>query len=327
MPKAKKAPTDMIKAVAILVGMFLVSVLVLILTPIVVGLSEKRILASSPVSSENQNKILGLYSDKKLINKITSTNIAAPVFSATGVIAIDFETGQILLEKNIHQKLSPASTTKIMTALIASEHYQPADLLTVNPIDNVGGSNMGLNVGEKLTFRSLLYGMMLNSGNDAAFTIASNYPGGLPAFINAMNSKSSELGLHDSHFDNPAGFDSDTHLSSAFDLAMIAREAIKKPQLQRVVSTKETFVSSWTESTSSGQKHFLKNINELLEDDTILGIKTGFTEKAGENFVGLVDRSGHKVVTVILNSNDRFGETKKLMDWVYSNYKWIQVFE
>ena len=307
-----------------LLAIFGLTTLGLVAFPKLIRLTERDLIAVTAYGA-NQSQLTAdiLGETRQLKLQITDQKIPAPVFQSQSVLAMDVETGQILFEENIHERLAPASTTKIMTGIIATNYFRPADVLTVYPIDNVGGSNMGLKIGEKLSFRSLLYGMLLNSGNDAAFTIASNFPGGLPAFVAAMNSKVSEMKLADTHFDNPAGFDSDNHFSSAYDLAIIAKLAVENPQLAKVVATKETFVSAWDKS----YLHSLKNLNELLSADGVLGIKTGSTEKAGENFVGLVERSEHKVITVVLNSRDRFGETKRLMDWVYANYKWEKIYQ
>lgn len=251
-------------------------------------------------------------------------SIAPPQFSATAVLAMDLDTEQIFFQKNIHQRLSPASTTKIMTALVSVEYFKPSDVLVVFPEALVGGSTMGLSLYEKLPYRSLLYGMLLNSGNDAAFTIAANYPGGTDAFIKQMNSKVAEMGLNNTHFQNPAGFDGENHYSSAWDLARIAIKSVDNYQLARVVGTKETYVSSSADASRSGVKksHYLKNLNKLLSEEGVIGIKTGYTERAGENLVTLVSRDNHKVLTVVLNSQDRFGETKALIDWIYQNFSW-----
>lgn len=250
--------------------------------------------------------------------EIVSSNIEAPKISAVAVLAFDFEMEQLLFQKNIHQRLALASTTKIMTAIIASEHFTSADVLTVPNEAIVGGSSMELSGGERLTFRSLLYGMMLNSGNDAAFTIAMNYPGGYDAFVAKMNERVLEMGLKDTHFDNPAGFDSPTNYSSAYDLLQIGIAATTNVKLGKVFSTKETSVTSIDKT----QTHILKNLNKLLNQYGVSGIKTGTTEKAGESFVGLVEKNGHTILTVMLNSNDRFGETKELIDWIFANYSW-----
>lgn len=304
------------------IGIFLLCLSLLIFTPKAVDLTETQILTSFNQPWEKPKYLIpeAVGAERKPVTEIIDKQIAPPQFSAGAVLAQDLETGKILYAKNINQRLSPASTTKIMTALVAEDYFQPDDVLTVSSASAVGGSSMDLHVGEKLTFRSLLYGMMLNSGNDAAFTIAVNYPGGLGAFVEKMNEKVTSLGLSNTHFQNPAGFDAVGHYSSAYDLAKIATLVTKSPTLSRVVSTKETSITSVDQNKS----HYLKNLNQLLGENGVIGIKTGFTELAGENLVGLVERDGHKVLTVVLSSNDRFGETKNLMDWIYNNYSWTQ---
>ena len=257
-----------------------------------------------------------------------------PIFSAWASIAVDYDTGQILYQNNIHVRHAPASTTKLMTAVVAEDYYQTSQMLTVPHQANVGGSVMGLTPGEKLTYRSLLYGMLLDSGNDAAYTLAWDYPGGLDVFVSKMNLKAQELGLADTNFENPAGFDMPNHYSSAFDLAQIAKIAAQDPQIARVVATKDTAVTLFLspqqatgEATPSGQVSKtlpLHNLNQLLNEPGVIGMKTGTTENAGENLVGMVDRNGHKVITVMLGSKNRFVETKQLIDWIYSNYSWAK---
>lgn len=281
-------------------------------------------LVESKVTSENlpgdSIKAEGLVLSEKQVPKVelVSANIPQPLVSAVAVLAYDMATGRVLYEKNIHSKLAPASTTKIMTAIVASEHFNSGDLLTVPAEALVGGSTMGLSAYERLTFRSLLYGMMLNSGNDAAYTLAYNYPGGYEAFITKMNSKAAELGAKDTHFNNPAGFDSPTHYSSAYDLLLIGKESVKNARLGKVFSTKETSVTSFDKN----QIHVLKNLNKLLNEEGVVGIKTGTTEMAGESLVGLIERENRTILTVMLNSQDRFGETKSLLDWIFKNYSW-----
>lgn len=300
------------------------SSVILIGAPKVVEIAQANInfLGNQPLPPQPQPKdnVAGIAT--RSVIEIISANILPPHFSSSAVLALDFESDEVLFNKNIHTRLSPASTTKIMTALVAEQHFKPGDILTVVPQSLVEGSRMGVGVGERLSFRSLLYGMLLNSGNDAAYTIALNYPGGFDSFIAKMNEKAVELGLTNTHFKNPAGFDDPQHYSSAFDLAEIAKAAMASPQIARVVSTKDTQILSIDKSKS----HNLRNLNQLLSEEGVIGIKTGFTEIAGENFVGLVDRNGHKILTVVLASRDRFGETKRLIDWVYSNFTWRQSF-
>ena len=313
-----------IKFSVYLVILFISVICTLISLPEAVSHAKERMLVSAQSSGEN---VAGVSVQSPTQTVVIDKQLKRPEFGAGAVIAVDLQTNKILYDKNIHNRMAPASTTKIMTALVSSQHFAPGDSLYVVPSAMVGGSTMGLSVGEKLTFRSLLYGMLLNSGNDAAYTIAANYPGGMPAFIAQMNKKVEQLNLNDTHFDNPAGFDYPTHFSSAYDLAIIAQQAILDPQLARVVSTKDTFVSDLEEGATSAAKlrtHYLRNLNKLLAEDGVIGIKTGTTEKAGESFVGLVERGGNRVLTVVLNSPDRFTETKNLMDWVYQNYSWTQ---
>lgn len=311
------------------------SVLSLVIFTVIFSSSNKALdlVETKIVSASNsyERTAVGVDSEKTLVTKVIDKGVEkAPEFSAGGVLALDLSTQQILFQKNMHKRLSPASTTKIMAAIVASEHFKQADELVVYPEALVGGSTMGLVAYEKLSFRSLLYGMLLNSGNDAAYTIAMNYPGGYSAFIDRMNKKASEMGLVNTHFDNPAGFDSPNHYSSAYDLSKIAAEASRNYQLARIVATKETSVSSLNSFDASGsakKRHALRNLNKLLSETGVLGFKTGFTEIAGENLVGLVERDGRRVLTVVLNSQNRFGETKNLMDWVYKNFSWESKWE
>ncbi len=324
MSSSKKKDFKVFKIGLISLGVFLLASVFLLSSTKAVDLAESKIIFSSNstkvFSVVNSNEIAGI--EKKPQIEIVDSKIPSPKFTATAVLATDISSGDILFQKNIHQRLAPASTTKIMTAIVASEYYKSGDILYIPQTAMVGGSSMGLTAGESLTFRSLLYGMLLNSGNDAAYTLALDYPGGLEAFVGAMNKKASDLGLQDTHFQNPAGFDSDNHYSSAYDLSQIAQEAIKNPIISKIVSTKETQVSSFDKT----KVHPLKNLNKLLALSGVIGIKTGTTEKAGESLVALVQRDKHEILTVMLNSEDRFDETKSLIDWVYNNFSWKQNF-
>ncbi|MBI2330104.1 D-alanyl-D-alanine carboxypeptidase [Candidatus Daviesbacteria bacterium] len=251
-----------------------------------------------------------------------SRNLPMPTIGARAVLIKDLATGTILFEKDSNIPVPIASITKIMTALVASEYFKQNSVLTVGNSATVAGSRVGLARGEDLTFRSLLYGMLLNSGNDAAFTVGENYPGGVLGFVSAMNKKALSLGLKNTHFDNPAGFDSVKHYSSAADLAEVTEEALKNPQLSKIFATKETNIVSLDKKYT----HQLLNLNKLLSDvKGVLGVKTGTTEEAKQNLVTLVKRDEHRVLLVLLGSNNRFSETTKLIDWTYSNFEWPQI--
>lgn len=295
-------------------GLILFAVIITSLAPFLVSSLGTK-LVSSQIPSNN-SQVAGI---QKYNIPPVGKNLPVPEFSARSVLIKDLITDTMLYQKSANVPMAIASTTKIMTALVASEYYQPNSVLTVGESAVTPGSKVGLNFGENLTFRSLLYGMLLSSGNDAAFTLAENYPGKTLGFVSAMNKKALELGLRSTRFDNPAGFDSPNHYSSAEDLAKITEEALKDSQLARIFATKETNIVSVNKKFT----HQLFNLNKLLSQvQGVLGVKTGTTEEAKESLVTLVDRDGHRVLVVMLGSNDRFGETTKLIDWVYGNFTW-----
>jgi D-alanyl-D-alanine carboxypeptidase len=252
---------------------------------------------------------------------VNVTKIPAPYLSARAAVVIDAESKVILFQKNPDQKLLPASTTKIMTALVVLDSY---DLKKVIKIDTVHqtGQVMELEPGEKISVENLLYGLLVQSANDAATVLALNFPGGQDKFIEAMNDKAAALGLTRTHFTNSTGLDAYDHYTSAHDLALMGATAMRNPTFKKIVGTAGISVAD----TSNTVSHDLETINELLGvTPGLSGIKTGWAELAGECFVSFVSRGGHDLVTVVLGSADRFGETVTLIDWVYSNHRWQTV--
>lgn len=249
-----------------------------------------------------------------------SQNIALPEFSSRAILIKDLTTNTILFQKDSDISLPVASTTKVMTGLVASEYYKDNSVLIIGDSSSVSGSKVGFPRGDKLSFRSILYGMLLDSGNDAAYALAENYPGGVSAFVDKMNEKAKSMNLLNTHFDNPAGFDSPKHFSSAKDLAIITEEALKNGQLSRVFSTKDTDIVSLDKKNV----YKLHNLNKLLSSvKGVLGVKTGYTEIAKENLISFVERAEHRVLVIVLGSNDRFGESTKLIEWTYQNFTWL----
>lgn len=313
--------------------LFVASLPFLVVGPLAInkldGVIAQASASTAPTTGLNFPEVAGV--EKKPSLAILSGQTPQPQFSAWATIAVDLESGQILYENNIHVRHAPASTTKLMTALVAEDYYSTAQILTVPQNAMVDGSVMGLLPGQKLTYRGLLYGMLLSSGNDAAYTLAIDSPGGFGDFVAKMNQRSQDLGLEDTHFVNPAGFDNPNHYSSAYDLSQIAKAVSRDPQLSRVVATKDTAVTLWSPQQATAEASpsarvpktiTLHNLNQLLNVPGVIGMKTGTTENAGENLVGLVERDGHKIITVMLGSKNRFIESKQLIDWVYSNYAW-----
>lgn len=249
---------------------------------------------------------------------LKTTYNSFPQISAKGALAIDLDSMTPLFEKNPTLPLLPASTTKIVTALVSLDYYSDDMVLTVDGI-KVPGQNMGLISGEKIYFKNLLEGLLIYSGNDAAEVLAENYPGGRTAFIAAMNKKAKEFNLEDTHFENPTGFDSESHYSTAKDLIRIAIEAMKDPKFSVIVNQKEKYVAS----IDGNIIHRLKNTNELLgQVPGVLGVKTGYTQNALENLVTYLERDGHRIMITVLGSQDRFGETKEVISWIMENYEW-----
>ncbi len=296
------------------VGLIILATAFATILPVVVNFTEETLISFQ--IPQNNSQVAGI---QKYNIPPVGKNIPSPQISARAILVKDLGTDAILYQKDASLPLPIASTTKIATALVSSEYFKPNDVLTVNRGADITGATVGLFKGETLSFRSLLYGMLLNSGNDAAYALAENYPGGVPGFISAMNKKVLDLNLQNTHFDNPAGFDSPHHFSSAQDLAKITEHALKNYQLARIFSTKETDIVSLDKKYT----HKLHNLNRLLSQVRgVLGVKTGYTQGAKENLVTFVDREGHQILTVILGSDDRFGESTELIEWAYENFTW-----
>jgi D-alanyl-D-alanine carboxypeptidase (penicillin-binding protein 5/6) len=241
-----------------------------------------------------------------------------PETTALSAVIIDLDSQAIIYQKNQETRLFPASTTKIMTALVALDYYQPQDILLVIRPDGIG-RKMNLKVGEKISFQDLLYGLLVHSANDAAQTLAQNYPGGTNNFIDTMNLKARNLKLNATHFSNVSGVDTPNHYTTVSDLARLSTHALKNPIFKKIISTKEITV----QSTDGRTKHRLENLNELLgKANGVTGVKTGWTEYAGECLVALTERDNRRIITVVLRSQDRFNDTQKLIDWVFENFRW-----
>jgi len=245
---------------------------------------------------------------------------SAPELTAKGIIVIDPLSSVRLYEKNAASPLYPASTTKIMTSLVAMDNFKMDDILIVPKLIDEG-QDIKLVEGEKLTAESLLYALLVASANDAAETLAANFPGGREAFIAKMNEKAGKLYLKETRFVNPSGIDQEGGYVSPFDLALLTKRALQNPRFAQMVATERMIITD----TEGLRVHEFSNINQLLgKVEGVRGVKTGFTESAGECLVTYVERDGKKLIIVVLGSEDRFGETKKLIDWVYSNFIWGQ---
>jgi D-alanyl-D-alanine carboxypeptidase (penicillin-binding protein 5/6) len=243
-----------------------------------------------------------------------------PVISATGAIIMDADSKVVLYSKNPELRSSTASTIKIMTALTALDYFKLSDILTVDKASNEG-SVLGLIEGEKITFESLLYAMLLPSANDAALTIAQNYPGKETAFIKAMNDKAKILELYNSRYSDAAGLADQGDYTTPFDLARLASFAMQNSEIRKIVATKEKTISD----VSSIHVYDLENLNKLLGEDGVNGVKTGYTEEAGQVLVTSKDEKGKTIIIVVMGSDDRFSDTQKLLDLVSNNLTYLSI--
>ncbi len=246
---------------------------------------------------------------------------SSPGIQASSYIAMDLRSGKILTSKNIKSRRSIASITKLMTALIILDEHDLNDIVKVSANGiNIEGSRIWLAQGEKITIRDLLYGLLIHSGNDAAYTLAIHNAGTIEKFITKMNEKAGKLGLTATHFGNPAGLDRADNYSTAEDIALLGSYAYRNSFIRHAVSIPKITVMS-----VNGQfKHELKSTNTLLEKDSrFRGLKTGHTAEAGYSFVGVATLPNNApILTVVLDSPDRFKESIALLDWTRENFTW-----
>ncbi len=253
-----------------------------------------------------------------------ATQSAVLQLTAESIYVMDLASAAVLLEQQSEKKVSPASTTKLMSALVALEAYSLDEVLEVRAAASTDGARAGLFWGEQLTVEALVQATLIQSANDATMTLAENYPGGTPAFVVRMNELAAKLQLTNTTFTNPVGFDHPNHLSTARDLALLSKAALDNPFIARTVSQSELTI----EDVSGRYEHRLQTTNELLKlDPTVRGIKTGTTAQAGQVLISLIEREGHAIIVVLLGSTDRFSDTRILADWVFSAYEWRKIEE
>jgi D-alanyl-D-alanine carboxypeptidase (penicillin-binding protein 5/6) len=250
-----------------------------------------------------------------------SDGIKAPNLSAKSVIIQDDVGKSILYSKNPDMSMMPASITKVMTALVALDHWSDLSVvIEVKNEDRAIGQSIDLVKGERITIQNILYGLLVHSGNDAALAVADNYAGGYSAFVDAMNAKAKELHMDHTTFKNPSGVEQYGHVTTARDIAVLASSALKNPEIARIVGMRRIVVTD----VSGLIIHDLETTNELLgEIEGLKGLKTGWTSGAGECLVSYIDRGGKRIIIVVLGSFSRFGDTRALVDWVYSHHNWI----
>ncbi len=254
---------------------------------------------------------------------IFSYNVSTPRaegvdVSAKSAVVIEATTGRILYQKNAHEKMPMASTTKIMTAIVAIENGNLNDTVVVGPnASGVEGSSIWLSAGEKMTLSDMLFGLMLASGNDAAVAIAEHVGGSVDAFVDMMNNKAHEIGAYNTHFANPNGLPIDNHYTTAYDLALISAYAMNNDIFREVVKTQYKTLP-WE---GHEWNRVVKNKNKILWNyEGGNGVKTGFTEAAGRCLSAAAQREDMQLVSVVLSAPDMFNDCMALMDYGFENY-------
>lgn len=248
---------------------------------------------------------------------------AAPNLSARAAVLMEASTGQVLMESAAHERLPMASTTKIMTALVALENAELTKEVKISEkAVGVEGSSVYLKAGEILTMEQLLCALMLESANDAAAAIAIEVAGDIESFAGMMNETAARIGLTDTHFTNPHGLDNAEHYSSAYDLAMLARYALQNPDFARIVSTyKMTIPLNGDEGI-----RVLINHNKMLKYyDGAIGVKTGYTKRCGRCLVSAATRDGVTMIAVTLSAPDDWRDHTAMLDYGFSLYECAEI--
>ncbi len=248
-----------------------------------------------------------------------AASASPPGLSASSAILIEAESGRVLYEKDARTRRGMASTTKIMTALVALEAgWDPETEIRIpDAACGVEGSSITLAPGETLTLSALLYALMLASANDAARAIAMAVAGNERTFVAQMNQKAASLGLADTHFENPHGLDGKTHLTTAYDLAMLTRYALENEVFRQIVSCKTKTIPG----KNSTYRHLVNHNRLLREDAGVYGVKTGFTRACGRCLVSACERDGVSLIAVTLKAPNDWADHRALYDYGFSLVK------
>lgn len=247
-----------------------------------------------------------------------------PITYSKNIIVIDRKTLLPLYEKSAYTKVAMASTTKIMTCIIALENCSNNEIVTVSKkAASVSGSTLGLSKNMKISMNDLLYGLMLRSGNDCAIAIAEHISGSVENFSKLMNEKSLELGLTNTNFVTPHGLDDPNHYTTAYDLALLTDYALKNQTFKQIVSTKLYTISF------NGAPREISNTNELLGNSNgVYGVKTGFTFEAGRCLVSSCKRNDLDIIVVVLGADTKKIRTKdsiNLINYIFDTYKYVDI--
>jgi D-alanyl-D-alanine carboxypeptidase (penicillin-binding protein 5/6) len=271
--------------------------------------------------------IAGAYIEPVTVVKLSTivpTRQANPTPLATeanaSIYAVDAASGQVLYAQNELKPRPIASITKLMTVMVALGSHKTDEIITVGSLPNyeAGAERMGLVAGQQFRFDDLLKATLIASDNDAADAIAISTSGTLPAFYAAMNAKAAQWGMTTAHFVSANGLNDVGNSVSAADVARLGMLDLTNHEVKNLIATPVTSISDL-----AGRTYTLPTTNQLLATGRFYGIKTGYTLAAGQCFVGLTKVHDHEVITVVLGSTDRFGQTQTLVNWIESNWSWL----
>jgi len=246
---------------------------------------------------------------------------APPKLAAGSSVLVDGETGTVLFEQNARARRPMASTTKMMTALLAVERCGPDEIVTASAraaeVHN-SGSSLGLAAGERMRMEDLLSALLLKSANDVAIAIGEHVGGSLAGFIGMMNARAGELGAENTHFTNPHGLYDADHYSTAYDLALIAREALRHPRLRVLVAAK---TASIARPDTLGVQDLINHNKLLWRAPFVDGVKTGYVRQSGHCLVASGTKEGWQLIAVVLDSPDMYGEALALLEYGFGEFQ------
>lgn len=252
---------------------------------------------------------------------IVTGAVSLPSVSAKSAVLIDADTGNVLYEKNASERLPMASTTKIMTAIVALENSSLSDKVAVSKkAVGVEGSSIYLHEGEILTMENLICALLLSSANDAAAAIAFEVGGSIEGFADMMNEKAEALGLSCTHFVNPHGLDDEEHYTTASELAKIAAYGLRNRDFARIVSTYKTTIPL----DGNGARVLINHNKMLRMYEGAVGVKTGFTKRSGRCLVSAAERDGLRLIAVTLNAPDDWADHRAMLDYGFDAYDRIR---
>ena len=255
-----------------------------------------------------------------------SPSVRQPDVKAASVVVMDLATGQVIYEKNPHMRRPNASTTKIMTAILLIEHCKMTDMIKASKkASETPFTSLNLRPGEKISVKDLLMGMLIRSANDAAVAAAEHIAGSVPKFAEMMNEKAAEIGCKDTHFVTPNGLHDDKHYSSAYDLCLMARYALKYPIFNEAINTKKHILDSRTINKKDlavfARTKFMKDYPGAD------GVKSGYIKQAGYCYVGSATRNGWRLVSAVLKSDNAGRDTATVMDFGFNNFEPLTVIQ